>query len=494
MIDKLNGSVARHKVWSLYTNYPSAVGLHSEVSKNAVAMHSSTMNELSRTCVQIENMHRREMRVFRNDKKHLEKSMLAYSERMKRISRERLNQGLIKPGRIKDNSPTRANPITPLRILSEQKEAVPRQKKDTLKYLDNVLQPSRSISKAKVLKRSGSVSPRPYMRLKPVVIRPRTDDRPTLPVSEISSDHTGESVHGLRRSRDPGHITNIWSENRGIVPASTKSVKVTAAMPIAAFKPVYGMDEARDSGYSSTEGSVSERSEHGQPQETQTHDMPSEVKRLEISPFPDILNQPNNLDDEGLPEETPLKIDLLRLKQENRRLYKAYERTPRARVCSKDAVASTKRKIKNRKPQLVRQSFRYSYAVGELLMKPNRLLDSETHVVSKTEVEKGQIVQTLGHGVLTFDGDGDNVDLRGLKINRKRDCASAPIPCNNDLKPERSCIRPSSEKMPAELKKTVDFKLPDNQCLQHQMSAILEEPEKIGSFDESINKNKAIKK
>nr|KAG5687235.1 hypothetical protein BaRGS_010903 [Batillaria attramentaria] len=85
-----NSPVRRSLVWSHNTSYTGAAGVHSEVSRKAHALHVTGQRELSTNLSTIQSMHRKEMQNLRHSRKSVETSMLAYTEKMRRISTDRL--------------------------------------------------------------------------------------------------------------------------------------------------------------------------------------------------------------------------------------------------------------------------------------------------------------------------------------------------------------------------------------------------------------------
>ncbi|CAL1530760.1 unnamed protein product [Lymnaea stagnalis] len=72
--------------WSLHTSYPSIAGLHSEVQSGASARNSLITRRTSDSIMAVESIHRKELLSLDLNKKSLEHSMLAYSEKMKDIA------------------------------------------------------------------------------------------------------------------------------------------------------------------------------------------------------------------------------------------------------------------------------------------------------------------------------------------------------------------------------------------------------------------------
>ncbi|XP_050400145.1 uncharacterized protein LOC126817322 [Patella vulgata] len=84
----------RIAVWSQTTSYPGVPGLHSEVGRGAHARNSNADNELKSTVSAMESIHKKEIKKLDFSKKHVESSMVAYSEKMRRISTDKFVERL----------------------------------------------------------------------------------------------------------------------------------------------------------------------------------------------------------------------------------------------------------------------------------------------------------------------------------------------------------------------------------------------------------------
>ena len=80
----------RPLVWSQNTSYTGAAGVHSEVSRKAKAIQVTGQRQLHSNLSTIHSIHKKELRSLNHHRKSLETSMLAYTQKMRRISSERL--------------------------------------------------------------------------------------------------------------------------------------------------------------------------------------------------------------------------------------------------------------------------------------------------------------------------------------------------------------------------------------------------------------------
>lgn len=82
-------SNGRSDVWTNYSSYPGQLGIQSEMVKEAGKKNSKVETQLNNVVNQIENHHRQELQNLKLRKKSVEDSMLAYSEKMRKLSKER---------------------------------------------------------------------------------------------------------------------------------------------------------------------------------------------------------------------------------------------------------------------------------------------------------------------------------------------------------------------------------------------------------------------
>ncbi|ESP00560.1 hypothetical protein LOTGIDRAFT_157836 [Lottia gigantea] len=86
---KLAGKNERITVWSQSTNYPGALGIHSENSRVAAARNSTADQSLKNTVSAMESIHKKEIKSIDFSKRNVEDSMVAYSQKMRRISSDK---------------------------------------------------------------------------------------------------------------------------------------------------------------------------------------------------------------------------------------------------------------------------------------------------------------------------------------------------------------------------------------------------------------------
>ncbi|KAL8604449.1 hypothetical protein ACOMHN_042278 [Nucella lapillus] len=79
----------RSLVWSNHTSYPGAAGVHSETGKKADAIQVGRERELDSSVSSLQALHQKDLKTL-SQHRSLETSMLAYTEKMRRISSDRL--------------------------------------------------------------------------------------------------------------------------------------------------------------------------------------------------------------------------------------------------------------------------------------------------------------------------------------------------------------------------------------------------------------------
>ena len=90
MQPKIPLRMLRPNVWSHNTNYVGAVGLHSENSSKAKARRTSIDNRLNKVISILEDMERKEYQQLEKSRKDIQNSMLAYTEKVRKINSKKL--------------------------------------------------------------------------------------------------------------------------------------------------------------------------------------------------------------------------------------------------------------------------------------------------------------------------------------------------------------------------------------------------------------------
>ncbi|XP_059178469.1 uncharacterized protein LOC131957736 [Physella acuta] len=80
-----------NRSWSLYTSYAGVAGIHSEVQAGAATRNALLNRKSSDTITTVQTLHRKDLQSIRFNRRSLEHSMVAYTEKMKDIAEKKMN-------------------------------------------------------------------------------------------------------------------------------------------------------------------------------------------------------------------------------------------------------------------------------------------------------------------------------------------------------------------------------------------------------------------
>ncbi|XP_069138236.1 microtubule-associated protein 1B-like [Argopecten irradians] len=421
--------------WNHNTSYVGVSGVHSENSPPSIGRRRKEDREFKEILGAIENMHRKDMQSFTTNRKHLEKSMLAYSERMREINKGRRSLPVI---------------ITP---ASGEKPVLPPPKKFSNIVRPDVASPSSDLlgsSREESLLSANHLhsplnSPR---KLSPISISRNRNRKMTFHGSEIERHLLSPNMHTMR------HSISGTGTNHPTLPSegTLRTRKISTISPPDLFDISRARDaRSIDSAYESFNGSEMEydqRDKHSQNDEMDV-DVHS-ISSVKIACFPDINEERKHINNMfGVPEEVTddvsnqrktkkrktLKKSPAEAKAKKNKYLKRFRKNDKKE--KKEEIAETiietyvdedekeeEEEIEEEPEKKKREvcfGFRYSVAIKELLKKPNPFNVSKKDMVSKVEMENGRIINTLGPAVLkVVDVDRLN-NIRGVPLNIKRD-------------------------------------------------------------------------
>ncbi|XP_060076723.1 DNA ligase 1-like [Ylistrum balloti] len=421
--------------WNHNTSYVGASGLHSENSPPAIGRRRKEDHDFKEILTTIENMHRKDMQSFTTNRKYLEKSMLAYSERMREINKGRRSLPVI---------------ITP---ASGEKPVLPKKFSNTIRPdvaspASDLLGSSRdSVISGNFHLHSPLHSPR---KLSPMSHSRNRNRKMTFHGSEIERHLLTPNMHYLRHSIS-GTAT---SQHSFASEGSLRTRKISTISPPDPSDIRRTRDtKSTDSAYESFNGSEMEYDQQDKHDHNNETDMDvHSVSSIKIACFPEIheerkyINSMFGVQDEQS-EDTPI--------QKKKKLRKVVKKPQVETKGKKNKYLKRQRKHekKEKKEEIAETiietymeddekeeeqeedsieepekkkrevcfGFRYSLAIKELLKKPNPFNVSKKEMVHKVEMENGRIVNTLGPAVLkVVDVDRLN-NIRGVPLNIKRD-------------------------------------------------------------------------
>ncbi|KAK3098717.1 hypothetical protein FSP39_022368 [Pinctada imbricata] len=91
---------SRPHVWSQNTSYTGVTGQHSENNYSSIARHFGMENQLFEKMEILSKMHQKNLKQFDRNKRKMEQSLTAYTEKLKHANKERLNMNISR--RLKD--------------------------------------------------------------------------------------------------------------------------------------------------------------------------------------------------------------------------------------------------------------------------------------------------------------------------------------------------------------------------------------------------------
>ncbi|XP_033749350.1 uncharacterized protein LOC117334040 [Pecten maximus] len=417
--------------WNHNTSYVGASGVHSENSPPAIGRRRKKDNDFKELLGAIENMHRKDMQSFTTNRKYLEKSMMAYSERMREINKGRRSLPVI---------------ITP---ASGEKPVLPPPKRFSNTIRPDAASPASDLlgsSRESLL--SGNYLHSPHnspRKLSPISITRNRNRKMTFHGSEIERHLLSPNMHSLRHSISGTGTSHYSLPSEGTI----RTRKISTISPPDPSDISRARDtRSTDSAYESFNGSEMEY-DHREKHDEMDVDVHS-ISSVKIACFPDIkeerkqINSVFGVNDESNDDAHIRKKNKKRkvtkkpaaeVKAKKNKYLKRFRKNEKKE--KKEEIAETIIETyveedeqeeeediidePEKKKREVCFGFRYSVAIKELLKKPNPFNVSKKEMVSKVEMENGRIINTLGPAVLkVVDVDRLN-NIRGVPLNIKRD-------------------------------------------------------------------------
>ncbi|OWF39020.1 uncharacterized protein LOC110465578 [Mizuhopecten yessoensis] len=416
--------------WTHNTSYVGVSRIHSETSPPALGRRRKEDREFKEILGAIENMHRKDMQSFNTNRKYLEKSMLAYSERMRELNKGRRSLPVI---------------ITP---ASGEKPVLPKKFSNTIR--PDVASPASDLlgsSRESFMSSNGHLhSPLHSQRkLSPISISRNHIRKMTFHGSEIERHLLSPNMHSLRHS-----ISGTGGSKPSIsLEGNIRTRKISTISPPDQSDIRRTRDtRSTDSAYESFNGSEMEYEHHDKHEHNDEMDVDvHSVSSVKIACFPDINEERKQINSvfgvhDGPIDPTEKKKKMRKVKKpsvevkvkKNKYLKRARKHDKREKEDIAETIIETYIEEDDRReeeeeideePEKKKREmcygFRYSLAIKELLKKPNPFNVSKKEMVYKVEMENGRIMSTLGPAVLkVVDVDRLN-NIRGVPLNIKRD-------------------------------------------------------------------------
>lgn len=385
MQPKIPLRMLRPNVWSHNTNYVGAIGLHSENGAKAKARKNSIEKRLNKVISILEDMERKEYQQMEKSRKDIQSSMLAYTERARKVNAVKFNS------------------LSPINSASNKGSVSDRSSQSSSGSNSHVVtkrspEKTRRISLPKI--ESNNKKLFRERRLSSV------SDSITFSHSKSSQDdgHRYEKYSRFAKSQDKREKKISIDENCTEKDNDEQSDLMISPFPFESYN--YDL-------LSNISTSTSPRAES--PKRRVSYKQYSVERELE--------RQRNLAKRKQISEQSADPFDHQKeIQREQARNRKAALLLERAR---QDA-------LKNKKD--IWNTFCYSSAVEELYKKSDPLsyVASNEDFISKVEVDKeGTIKQTFGPGVLNIIGVDELNNIQGMRI--KWSAKSRPQPKEEEL-------------------------------------------------------------
>lgn len=406
--------IRRPSVWSEYTSYSSVAGLHSETSHRSLARKNNFDKQCINDLTVIEGAHKKDMKNFDKSKREMEQSMLAYSEKMREINRQRNSLPI-----LPSLQPAKFWPVGNDREISRSVSS----EKMMMLEEDNI-----SVKNSAETKES-------CRKLTPIIFR--SNNR--------KMTYHGSEGHllGANAVIRPRHSVSISDPSKQSEEKRRRKTGITSPPSPESFRKLHSNCNSADSGI----GSQNFLGEDFDSDKSSVESESQARTSVHISPFPDIMevtlenpmkknSERKNSDKIFLKEKRHRDIrkmvrksvgDLPESRPNNKLLPLRHSpiNSPRkmsnAGSVKKNSLLIDLKKAEEKKGPGACQCFCYSEAMKELLKSPNPFSLSKTNTVSKLEKgPDGRMIATMSAAVLTVIDIDDMQNVRGIKLNLKR--------------------------------------------------------------------------